>query len=219
MRVANIDMTNTSQNCPSGLSLISSPKRVCDITSDECVSNDFDIHGVQYSHICGRVIGYQKNINYAFFYHSRGIDGRYVTGVSLTHGQSPRQHIWTFAGALDETSGSNSNTKCPCINPNLNPTPTLPSFIGNDYFCDTALEAFWTSVPNYASIQVSDPLWDGEGCGSTNTCCYDPDREVNPPWFMKTLSSPTSDDIEMRLCAPGGGLYTTPIEIVELYVQ
>ena len=47
MRVANIDMTNTSQNCPSGLSLISSPKRVCDITSAGCVSNDFDIHGVE----------------------------------------------------------------------------------------------------------------------------------------------------------------------------
>ena len=218
MRVANIDMTNTSQNCPSGLSLISSPKRVCDITSTGCVSNDFDIHGVQYSHICGRVIGYQKSANYAFYYPSRGIDANYVNGVSLTHGQSPRQHIWTFAGSLDETSSVNSDHKCPCINPNLNPTPTLPSFIGNDYFCDTALEAFWDTVPNYSSIQVSDPLWNGEGCGPTSTCCYDPQRKVNPPWFVKTLTSPTSDDIEMRLCAPGGS-YTTPIEIVELYVQ
>ena len=219
MRVANIDMTNTSQNCPSGLNLTSSPKRVCDITSTGCVSNDFDIRGVQYSHICGRVIGYQKNINYGFYFHSHGIDADYVNGVSLTHGQSPRQHIWTFAGALDEVLG-NTNHKCPCINPNLNPTPTLPSFIGNNYFCDTAFEIGWNNVPNYQSVQVSDPLWDGEGCGPTNTCCYDPQREVNPPWFVKTLSSPTSDDIEMRLCAPNnGGSYTTPIEIVELYVQ
>ena len=217
MRVANIDMTNTSQNCPSGLSLITSPKRVCDIPSTGCVSNDFDIHGVQYSHICGRVIGYHKGTNDAFWYHYRGIDSYYVFGVSLTHGQSPREHIWTFAGALDETSGSNSY-KCPCVNPNLNPTPTLPSFIGNDYFCDTAFEIGWNIVPNYQSIQVSDPLWDGEGCGPTSTCCYDPDREVNPPWFVKTLSTPTSDDIEMRLCRPDGG-GTTPIEIVELYVQ
>ena len=220
MRVANLDMTNTSQNCPSGLSLTTSPKRVCEITSSGCVSNNFDIHGAQYSHICGRVIGYQKNSLSAFFYHSRGIDGTYVYGVSLTHGQSPRQYIWTFAGALDETSISGySRNKCPCINPNLDPTPTLPSFIGNDYFCDTAFEAFWNTVPNYQSIQVSNPLWDGEGCGPTNTCCYDPQREVNPPWFVKTLSSPTSDDIEMRLCAPNGDSYTTPIEIVELYVQ
>ena len=47
MRVANIDMTNTSQNCPSGLTLISSPKRVCDIPSNGCVSTEFDVHGVQ----------------------------------------------------------------------------------------------------------------------------------------------------------------------------
>ena len=93
MRVANIDMTNTSQSCPNGLSLTSSPKRVCDISSSGCVSNDFDVYGVQYSHICGRVIGYHKGSLSAFYYHSRGIDGDYVYGVSLTHGLSPRQHI------------------------------------------------------------------------------------------------------------------------------
>ena len=220
MRVANIDMTNTSQNCPSGLNLTTSPKRVCSSPSTGCVSNDFDIHGVQYSHICGRVIGYQKDAPNAFFHHSRGIDADYVYGVSLTHGQSPRQHIWTFAGARDEsTSAGETSFKCPCVNPNLNPTPTLPGFIGNDYFCDTALETIYTSVPDWRSIHVNDPLWDGEGCGPTSTCCYDPQRVVNPPWFVKTLSSPTSDDIEMRLCAPLNTRQTTPIEIVELYVQ
>ena len=220
LRVANIDMTNTSQNCPSGLSLTSSPKRVCDIHSTGCVSNDFDVNGAQYSHICGRVIGYQKGANDAFWYHSSGIDGGYVYGVSLTHGQWPRQHIWTFAGVLDETSTSGYyRWKCPCVNPNLDPGLTLPSYIGNDYFCDTAFETRWNTVPNYQSIQVSDPLWDGEGCGPTNTCCYNPEREVNPPWFVKTLSSPTSDDIEMRLCRPDRDIGSTPIEIVELYVQ
>ena len=219
MRVANIDMTNTSQNCPNGLSLTSSPKRVCDITSTGCVSNDFDVYGTQYRHICGRVIGYQKSDLSAFYWHSRGIDADYVYGVSLTHGQSPRQHIWTFAGALDETAVTHYSNKCPCINPNLDPTPTLPSFIGNDYFCDTAFETVYYSVPNYQSIQVSDPLWDGEGCGPTSTCCHDQQRNVNPPWFVKTLSSPTSDDIEMRLCSPNGGSHSIPIEIVELYVQ
>ena len=158
MRVANIDMTNISQNCPSGLSLITSPKRVCDITSTGCVSNNFDIHGVLYSHICSRVIGYHKDNIDAFWYHSRGIDADYVFGVSLTHGQSPRQHIWTFAGALDKTSdGSYSRWKCPCVNPNIDPTPTLPSYIGNDYFCDTAFEIVFFSNRD-VQIQVSDPL-------------------------------------------------------------
>ena len=218
MRVANVDMTNTSQSCPNGLNLTSSPKRVCDITSYGCASSKFDVYGAQYSHICGRVIGYQKNSLAAFYWHSRGINRDYVFGVSLTHGQSPRQHIWTFAGALDETASSYRH-KCPCVNPNLDPTPTLPDFIGNDYFCDTAFETRWITVPNYWSIQVSDPLWDGEGCGPTSTCCHDQQRNVNPPWFVKTLSSPTSDDIEMRLCSPDGSSYTSPIEIVELYVQ
>ncbi len=30
------------------------------------------------------------------------INNAYVDGVSLTHGQSPRQHIWTFANAVDD---------------------------------------------------------------------------------------------------------------------
>ena len=213
MRVANIDMTNTSQNCPSGLSLISSPKRLCDINvGTRCVSNNFDIHGAEYSHICGRVIGYQSSQPAAFFYHSRGIDGNYVYGVSLTHGQSPRQHIWTFAGARDESS-RDSRWKCPCTNININPPPSLPSYIGNDFFCDTA----YRSSTSSRNLEVSDPLWDGEGCGPTSTCCYDQQRKVNPPWFVKTLSSPTSDDIEMRMCEFNVG--TTPIEIIEIYVQ
>ena len=114
MRVANIDMTSTSQNCPSGLSLITSPKRVCDTCSAGCVSNDLNVCGVQYSQICGRVIGYQNNGPNAFYHHSRGIDADYVSGVSLTHGQSPHQHIWTFAGALDESSSpANSDLSVP----------------------------------------------------------------------------------------------------------
>ncbi len=43
MRVANIDMRNTSQSCPSGLTLISSPKRICDITSTGCVNKIFSV--------------------------------------------------------------------------------------------------------------------------------------------------------------------------------
>ena len=213
MRVANIDMTNTLKNCPGRLNLTSSPIPLCHTTTRAgCESNNFNVHGAQYSHICGRVIGYQNTSPAAFYYHSSGIDGNYVYGVSLTHGQNPRQHIWTFAAALDESS-SNYRYKCPCTNTNLLLTPSLPSYIGNDYFCDTAFRSTASNI-----LEVTDPLWDGEGCGPTSTCCYDPDRKVNPPWFVKTLSSPTSDNIEMRLCTPVGR-DTTPIEIVEIYVQ
>ena len=112
MRVANIDMRNNSHTCSSGLSLISSPKRLCDVTSiGGCVSNSFGVQDVQYTHVCGKIIGYQNRALAAFPYHKRTINSSYVFGVSLTHGENPRQHIWTFAGAMDESSG-NGHLKC-----------------------------------------------------------------------------------------------------------
>ena len=73
------------------------------------------------------------------------IDQRYVYGVSLTHGQNPRKHVWTFVGAIDETS-RDPTFKCPCINTNINPSSiTIPSFIGNDYFCDTSLSEHYST--------------------------------------------------------------------------
>ena len=113
MRVANIDMTNTSQNCPSGLDLITSPRRLCDTTVNGCASSDFNVHA-QYSHICGRIIGYQRKGALGLLYQGGGIDRAYVYGVSLTHGQNPREHIWTFAGSSDESSRS-PEYKCPSL--------------------------------------------------------------------------------------------------------
>ena len=212
MRVANIDMRNTNQSCPSGLSLITSPKRLCDITRNGCASNRFSVQEVQYSHVCGRVIGYQNRVPIALYFHYHGIDGPYVHGVSLTHGRNPRKHIWTFAGASDETSHSGQDRyKCPCINPALTST-SIPSYVGNDYFCDTALSTYFGPLPR--ALQPADPLWDGEGCGPTSTCC----SFNNPPWFVKDLPSATTDDIEMRLCR-GNSYGSTPIEVVDLYVQ
>ena len=212
MRVANIDMRNNSHTCPSGLSLISSPKRLCDGTSNGCVSNSFSVQDVQYSHVCGKIIGYQNRVPFAFYYSGRGIDGEYVYGISLTHGQNPRKHIWTFAGAPDESTNSYTY-KCPCINSALNPAVSsyIPSFVGNDYFCDTALSVRYNTLPH--ALQPSDPLWDGKGCGPTNTCC----SFNTPPWFIKDLPSPTTDSVEMRVCRANSN--STPIEIVELYVQ
>ena len=221
MRVAYIDMRNTSHQCPSGLTLLSRsspPRRVCDITSNGCFSTTFTVHGVEYSHVYGRIIAYQNRVPIAFYYINFDYNNHiydeihepYVYGVSLTHGQSPRKHIWTLAGASDETS-SNPTFKCPCINTNISPS-RVPDFVGNDYFCDTALSSHYGNVAQ--AFQPSDPLWDGKGCGPTNTCC----SFNHPPWFIKNLPSPTTDDVEMRLCRPATD-GTTPIEIVELYVQ
>ena len=214
MRVAYIDMRNTSHQCPSGLTLFSRsspPRRVCNVTTTGCVSTPFTVHGVEYSHVYGRIIGYQDKVSCAFFYNTRSIDSAYVFGVSLTHGHSPRKHIWTFAGASDETT-IHPPCKCPCTNINVSPPPQVNGFVGNDYFCDTALNVHYVTVP--WTFQPSDPLWDGKGGGPNNTCC----SFNNPPWFVKNLPSPTTDDVEMRLCGPDTS-GTTPIELVELYVQ
>ncbi len=206
MRVANIDMKNTSQSCPTGLALVSSPKRLCKPTVDhQCVSYSFSTQGVQYSHVCGKIIGYQENRPVAFYNYGYAIDSHYVNGVSLTHGRNPRKHIWTFAGARDETNNDGRH-KCPCMASGA----IVPSYVGNDYFCDAALHS---SNSNHNGVYTADPLWDGEGC-TTSTCC----SFNTPPWFVKELPSPTADNIEMRVCYPYGN-GNTPIEIVELYVQ
>ena len=226
MRVAYIDMRNSSHQCPSGLSLTtrsSAPRRLCDRTSTStttCGGNNFTAHGISYSHVYGRIKAYQNGWSIAFNYNSyHSIDKAYVYGVSLTHGQNPRKHIWTFAGASDEST-QNPTFKCPCTNSNISPSSiTIPSFVRNDYFCDTALANHYGSGYSKA-IYPSDPLWDGEGCGSTNTCCSVPNLCGNnsPPWFIKHLPSFTTDDVEMRVCRPRSD-GSTPIEVVELYVQ
>ncbi len=104
MRVANLDMTDPNQNCPEGLSLVTRgepPLRTCGgIEGPGCTSTTYSTDGVEYSKVCGRIIAYQSGSPDAFSpYFRNTIDDVYVDGVSLTHGQSPRQHIWTFAGA------------------------------------------------------------------------------------------------------------------------
>ena len=54
-RIANLDMRNTSQQCPSAWALITTPTRVCGRTTNSasCDSAVFATNGIQYSHICG----------------------------------------------------------------------------------------------------------------------------------------------------------------------
>ena len=99
MRLASIDMTDTTSNCPSGLRTLTSPRRLCakNIAGAGCSSVVFPVEGVQYSRVCGKIIGYQDGTPDAFYaYNHRGqttIDSHYVEGISLTHGTSPRKHI------------------------------------------------------------------------------------------------------------------------------
>ena len=206
MRVAYLDMKDTSQQCPEGFTMRSEPKRTSELIDSGCTPIFYPSRNIQYSKVGGRVRAYQYGDTYAFARYSVGygttIDSNYVSGMSITHGESPRKHIWTFAAALDETY-SNYNV-CPCTKTDTPYTGRVPLFIGNDYFCDTG------SREQYEGRYYSeDPLWDGEGCGPTSSCC----QFNSPPWFCKELPQPTTDDVEVRVCG------TTPIELIELYVQ
>ncbi len=196
VRVANLDMTNSSHQCPSGLrQRTNSNLRTCvkNMDSPGCSAVQYSTASIRYSRVCGKITAYQFNTTDAFaFSHRTGsnISTTYVDGVSLTHGH-PREHIWTFASAFDELGGAPSDS-CRCIRSDA---PAPPSFVGMDYFCDTGRVRYTPGVPS-PPIFSDDPLWDGAGCGTPNNCC----SFNTPPWFYKQLPRPTTDDIEMRVC-------------------
>ena len=114
MGVGELDMTNNSTQCPSGLR-----KRTdfniftCtrNSNSEGCSSVTLYTSNIHYSRVCGKIKAYQFGSTDAFGINPDNIDSYYVDGVGLTRG-SPRQHIWTFAAARDETT-YNSRSKCP----------------------------------------------------------------------------------------------------------
>ena len=162
-RIAYLNMTDPAQSCPSPWTLfISGNKRVCFRSSSSGASCDsvmYNNPGGEYSKVCGRIIGYQYGNPHGFYpYHASNysIDSYYIDGISVTHGQSPRQHIWTFAAGWSERDDHGS---CPCGSPTR--LATIPPFIGNNYFCETGTDE--SAVLNH--LYCDDPLWDGKGCG------------------------------------------------------
>ena len=197
-RVANLNMSNPSEQWPGELVLQtynSEPRRLCGRGSSSgasCVSTVYNTYGISYSHVCGRVIGYQ----YATpdgFEGTPSIEGPYVDGVSLTHGEpGTRVHIWTFVAR-------HGDVVC----------GTAPSFVENDYFCDRGNPG----TVDHNTLYASDPLWDGQDGGSSPP-------GVTAPWFCKQLPQTTTNDIEIRIC--GNSATTdedTPVEIIELHIR
>jgi len=205
-RVAFLNTSDPTQQCPSGWREITSPRRTCGRSTDVtgCDSAIFNTSGIQYSAVLGRVLGYQYGNPEGFGEGGSSIDtGKYLDGVSITCGLPPRQHIWSLAAEKGDNVPD-----CPCDDP----AQSTPSFVGENYFCEAG-----TAVNDGQVIfREDDPLWDGQGCG-TSTCC----RYNNPPWFCRQLSEATTDYIEVRLCGHSGLLTNEdiPIEVVEIYVQ
>ena len=219
LRMASINMSDPNTDCPDGLSLRTDGNlRTCQRNRHEsgCSSTYFSSSEVEYSRVCGRIRGYQWSSPNAFYFSYKNkmkilpmIDEAFVDGVILTYkeGES-RKHIWTFAAATDEIDRSRSYG-CPCTNTYSRASSAIPSFVGNDYFCETGSR----STFEYNTLYTEDPLWDGKGCGEVSTCCD------KGEWFCKDVPK-TNSDIELRLCGnePRGN-EDTPLDLIEIFVQ
>ena len=113
--------------------------------------------------------------------------------------------MWTFAAGSFETD--NDDDACPC---DTNMYIKIPPYVESDYFCESGV-----STSSTERFYPDDPLWDGKDCISSSTCC----TLNNPPYFIKQLPRPTSDDIEARLCRLDGNNDDSPVEFIELYVK
>ena len=204
VQVASLDFSDPSTICPGNWDLITSPIRGCVRSiADGCDSITFPVLGHTYNHVCGRVLAHQRGPAFGFWLssHSNSLDTVYLNGASITHGGIPRKHIWSFAASLGESY-------CPCSRADA----PHPGFVGNNYFCESHLNGGLQE----GVIDLDRPLWDGEDCSAEDTCC----SFNHPPWFSTALPNTTSDDIEVRLCGlTNVTSYSTPISLLELYVQ
>ena len=216
MRVAHIDMRNTSVNCPAPLTQyrLDSGKRMCGSTKPAtrtCDSVVFPTHHFGYQHVCGRAVGFSYYRPCAFYYYKNGgqttINHAYVAGLSITHGpQIGRTHIWTYVGGLRETPQHDFN--CPCA---ATPGASPPPFVGRDYYCESATRYSPPSQRWY----TNNTLWDGEDCYPGSSCC----NSALAPWFRRKLQEKTTEDIEVRWCI-GSGLSWDRVatEVLEIYI-
>ena len=193
MRIAYLD-TSVSDTCPSNLTKYEvNGKTMCGrhnstISTQPCNSVYYPSEGVEYSNICGRAVGYAHSggDTIAFAATTESINDIYVSGLEITRGPpNNRTHVWTYASGYQETPSNGGN--CPCAG-----GAQPPSFVGNNYFCESATKY---SPAILGEWYTNHTMWQGN-CYEGSNCCPDDGR----PWFNVTLDSPTNQDIEVRWC-------------------
>ena len=194
-------------------------------TAPDTCDSEFFVTGEAYNQVCGRIVAYQWGLPSAFqsFISSSSptfdLDDAYVAGISITRSDTSREHVWTFAaGALQQVGNPNlaeTMEHCPCLDETF--IGPLPDFVGEDYFCESALPDFEAvdpaADPSTFDLQISDPLWDDQSCDATRDCC-------DGPYFIKTFLTATTDPLEVRLCFHKDDTRSNiGIEMIELYVK
>ena len=207
-QVAHLNMSDSSQQCPSvwreysqnGIRACGRPVS----SNGSCATNRFLISN-QYSRVCGRVIGYQAGSPDAFGQISNKED---FDGVNITSGVQ-HHHVWSYVGGVSAIELSVPRPNCPCSTTNGRVPPPA---IGDNYYCESGNP---TDRRVADHIFTEDKLWDGLQC--EGTCC---NSTMSPPWFSVQLPAPTTDSIEVSICADESTRgEDTPIELLEIYVQ
>ena len=210
-RVAYLNMTDPEENCPEQWRLYEEDGvRACgrqETDQGSCDSVYFSADNVSYTQVCGRITGYPyestDGINRDYgggVTPGNEINEPYLDGVSLTHG-NPRKHIWSFFCAHFET-------RC-CDEENFEVIESY-GIVGDNYFCDAG------SLDS-RTLHVDYPVWDGvTQCPNNPNCC----APSSGPWFNTTLTSPSSSDIEVRVCGDERtSNEDSPVELIEIYVN
>ena len=212
-RVAYVNMTQTGATCPTGLEQMSfNGSSYCGRFSpgSGCVSALLNTT-ISYQQVCGRVAGYQEGAPDAAINNAANTNQVYFDGLSI-HVGNPRNHIWTYMAGFFASSHEIFN--CPC---NTGNTLQVPSYVGNDYYCESGNDVDPAGSPCRNFVYTVDVLWDGQQCTTVEApCCTHPSM----PWFIKTLSKNTTDNIELRACTTNTGCPgTVPVFLIELYVR
>ncbi len=193
-RVAYLNITDPNARCPPGLEgrTYLGDKRTCvlpETMQSSCVSVFYNTMGIEFSRVCGRILGYQYRSPDAFFKFNTmtpiTIDSNYVDGISLTRG-TPREHIWTFAGG-----------DCPqsCIH-------FRPDFVPiNQFFCDGLK---YPNCTDFCNVQ----LWNGKQCDPNSKWFYNQLPQVKGDLVELRLCQDEGAFSEQ-----------TPLVEIELYVQ
>uniref|UniRef100_A0A1X7SMM3 Uncharacterized protein n=1 Tax=Amphimedon queenslandica TaxID=400682 RepID=A0A1X7SMM3_AMPQE len=112
-----------------------------------------------------------------------------------------------LAGSFD-SSLNNPRNRCPCS------TDSGQVVLSDHYFCESGKH----DTSFQLKLFTSDPLWDGQGCGSNEVlCCSAP----GIPWFHRDYGNTTTTDyIELKICCDEGtNNEDSPVNAYEIYVK
>ena len=206
-------MTIPGQCCPDALQLhTSNSLHLCGKkTGATCNSIIIPTHGKSYQEVRGIVRAYQFGSPDAFQTNKQGnIDSNYVDGVSITHGKSPRKHVWTYAiGYRQYKSGSVFT--CPSTGGGR----PQPAFVGDNYFCSSGNPGnSGQTHGDWAPVFYPTPLWSNIRGDCSD--CGDDDL-----FFCKKLPRATTDNLEVRVCTDENPTNNEDIRIeyMDFYIQ